>query len=139
MKQILIPVSPGELIDKITVLEIKAERIADESKLVEHLGVAFPIPVEVVPFGLGPGRRGLEALGATVTLRGSESQPFVTDNGNYILDARFAEAADDPADRERAINAVVGIVDCGLFIGMAESVIIGTADGAEMRAKGGGA
>ena len=110
--------------------------IADASKLVDRLGVAFPIPVEVVPFGLGPARRGLEALGATVKLRGSEELPFVTDNGNYILDARFAEGAPDPGERERTINAVPGVVDNGLFVGIADTVIIGSEDGAEVRTKG---
>ena len=107
--------------------------IADGSKRVDRLGAAFPIPVEVVPFGLGPARRGLEALGATVTIRGSEALPFQTDNHNYILDAKFAEAGADPAALDRAINDLPGVVDNGLFVGMADTVIIGSGDGAAVQ------
>lgn len=100
--------------------------IADASKIVQQLG-AFPLPVEVVPFGLPLAMREIEALGAKVTLRGGETAPFVTDEGHFILDCAFRRIED--ADGLAAkLNAIPGVVEHGLFIGLADRVVIGRHD-----------
>ena len=103
--------------------------IVDETKLVEKLGAKFPVPVEVVPFGWRSAARRLEALGAVVTLRaGTDGKVFVTDGGHYIVDCAFGPIA-TPAQLEQALNAVVGVVEHGLFLGMATQVIVAGHEG----------
>lgn len=103
--------------------------IIDESKRVTRLGERAPIPVEVVPFGWPTTRHRLELLGLTCELRG-DGEPYTTLNGNYILDCH-ASGPIDLADAEvaRSIKLQTGVVDHGLFLGMAHSVIVGTASG----------
>jgi len=100
--------------------------VADASKLVEHLGSKMPVPVEVVPFGWQSTARRLERLGATATLRDS----FTTDGGHFILDCAFGTIV-DPEALARQIDSVVGVVEHGLFIGMATSAFIATANGVQ--------
>ena len=98
--------------------------IVDESKKVGVLGTHSPLPVEVAQFSHEAGRRFLAGLGCTPTLRMSDKgAPFVTDNGNFIYDCRFARI-DDPAGLEEKLAHRAGIVETGLFIGMADTVII---------------
>jgi ribose 5-phosphate isomerase A len=98
--------------------------IVDGEKLVDRLGMRTPIPVEVVPFGLEATQAVLEALGSTARLRLSpEGAAFITDSGNHILDCNFGTIA-DPARLEERIRRVVGVVECGLFIGRADPVFI---------------
>jgi ribose 5-phosphate isomerase A len=99
--------------------------IADESKLVERLGGTAPVPVEVVKFGWEAARRALRDLGAAPLLRPG---PFVTDEGHYILDCAFGPIA-SPADLARRIDSISGVVEHGLFIGMADLVLIGGENG----------
>ncbi|MBX2922265.1 MAG: ribose-5-phosphate isomerase RpiA [Chitinophagaceae bacterium] len=101
--------------------------IADESKLVSTLG-KFPLPVEVIPFGWQHTSRHIAALGCTPVLRYKEGRLFVTDSGNYILDCHFHQITDAPR-LDIQLNGIAGVVDNGLFINMAERVIIGSADG----------
>ena len=102
--------------------------IADESKVVAHLG-AFPLPVEVIPFGWKAIQRRLAELGCHPALRRSRDHaPYLTDNGNYILDCDFGRI-DDPPALEAKINAICGVVECGLFIGLTDRIIIGKTDG----------
>lgn len=98
--------------------------IGDASKLVQRLGTHFALPVEVVPFALGPVRRQLEELGAQVQIRLREQHPFVTDNQNYILDCRFPNGISDPAHLQTSIRAIVGVVDHGLFLGIARQALV---------------
>ena len=112
--------------------------ITDRSKAVARLG-RFPLPVEVVPFGLGATRRHIEKAAARVqcvgalTLRHDKAgHVFVTDNGNYILDAAFGAIA-DPAALAAALAAIPGVVEHGLFIGLARTVIVADAAGAEIK------
>lgn len=103
--------------------------VVDESKLVDRLGTRSPLPVEVVPFGwqLLPER--LEAAGAgKADLRSRDGAPFRTDGGHHIIDCTFAGIADG-AELDRRLKAVVGVVETGLFIGMASTVIVGTRSG----------
>lgn len=101
--------------------------IVDESKLKERLG-AFPLPVEVVPFGWQMTLKHLRDLGCDARFRSSDAGPFVTDNGNYILDCSFGVIEDPPA-LEREIVGTCGVVECGIFSGLATRVIIGKSDG----------
>lgn len=103
--------------------------VVDEGKLVDRLGARAPVPVEVVPFGVEATRYALEALGASVRQRLTPAgEPFVTDGGNVILDCIFGSIA-GPARLEERIRRVVGVVECGLFIGRADQVFVGGARG----------
>jgi ribose 5-phosphate isomerase A len=103
--------------------------VADEAKLVDHLGVGFPVPIEAVPFGWQVTARRVADLGGNPTLRlGSDGKPYVTDGGHYILDCRFGPIASPPR-LDSELNAVVGVVEHGLFIGMASQVIVAGAGG----------
>jgi ribose 5-phosphate isomerase A len=94
-------------------------------KRVERLGTRAPIPVEVVPFAVGSVERGLRRLGAEPTLRrAGDGSVYLTDNGNPILDARVAPIA-DPRVLHAAIRALPGAIDTGLFLGMADVVLVG--------------
>jgi ribose 5-phosphate isomerase A len=101
--------------------------VADTSKLVATLG-SFPLPVEVVPFGWEVTARRVATLGCIPTLRTAGGQPFVTDNGNYILDCRFGTIP-DPAHLHRDLKLLVGVVETGLFVGMADTVVVGSESG----------
>jgi ribose 5-phosphate isomerase A len=103
--------------------------IADETKLVSQLGTHAPLPVEVIPFGLPLCARRLAELGAVPTLRRTpDGSPFRTDEGNAILDCRFAPIA-DPLALGAAIDAIPGVVEHGLFIGMAQVAVVAGARG----------
>jgi ribose 5-phosphate isomerase A len=114
--------------------------IADESKWVETLG-AFPLPVEVTRFGFAlTQERVVEALrktgcaGDEVVLRvsGKANEPVITDGGNYILDAHVQRIANAEA-LATELQAIAGVVEHGLFIGLAQTVILGKAKGAEVK------
>jgi len=104
--------------------------IADETKLVERLGFSHPVPVEVVPFGWLVPAIELDRLGGQARLRTIEpgTTPFNSDNGNLVLDVAFGPI-DRPEELARSIKAITGVVDHGLFIDIADSAIIGTAEG----------
>ncbi len=110
--------------------------IADSSKRVERLG-AFPLPVEVVPFGLASTRKrlteGCTALGLTgaIALRRTGDGVFVTDGGHYILDCAFGAIA-DPVTLAARLGELPGVVDHGLFLGLASTAIIAGPDGVEV-------
>jgi ribose 5-phosphate isomerase A len=103
--------------------------VVDGGKLVDRLGEHAPVPVEVVPFGLEATQRALEVMGASAHLRRAPSgDPFVTDGGHRILDCHFAPIA-DPARLEDRIRRIVGVVECGLFIGRAHMVFVADVQG----------
>lgn len=104
--------------------------IVDEGKLVERLGTRGPVPVEVVPFAWRHQAAWLEReTGAEAALRGGPDDPFVTDNGNLILDCAFTRGLDDPTSFSSALAGRTGIVGHGLFLGMATEAFVGTFDG----------
>lgn len=110
--------------------------VVGEDKLVVRLGASFPLPIEIVPFARGPIERLVRSLGAEPVLRTRDERPYVTDNGNWILDARFASGIADPRALERRLALVPGIVESGLFVDLAHVMVIGRADGTcEVRTK----
>lgn len=102
--------------------------IVDGSKLVPALGGAVRLPVEVVAFGWEATDVHLRAAGADTRLRLAEGAPFRTDSGNLILDCRF-DAIPDPAALAARLKAITGVVETGLFIGMATTIIAATEGG----------
>ena len=105
--------------------------IVDETKLVERLGVHFAVPAEVVPFGWQATAKKLAQLGANPSLRRRDGgEPFITDGGHYILDCAFG-AIPSPADLDRQLDGIVGVVEHGLFIGMTSQVIVGGKHGVD--------
>jgi ribose 5-phosphate isomerase A len=110
--------------------------IADGSKRVKRLG-RFPLPVEVVPFGLGATRHAVEQAiersgcrGDTRLRTASNGGPFRTDGGHYILDSHLGEI-DDPAALASALAGIPGVVEHGLFLGLATGAILATEAGLE--------
>ncbi|MCC7250386.1 ribose-5-phosphate isomerase RpiA [Hyphomicrobium sp.] len=108
--------------------------IADVSKKVDKLG-SFPLPVEVVRFGVTATRNMIEMLAADsgcngeVTLRlGRDGNPFITDGGNYIFDCAFGQI-DDPESLDEALKFIPGVVENGLFLGIADAAVIGGPEG----------
>lgn len=97
--------------------------VVDETKIVKQLG-AFPTPVEVVPYALSWVTRELTQFAPDVTIvrRGSAS-PFVTDNGNAILDCRFG-TIENPRELEAELRAIHGVVDAGIFVDLTDDVIV---------------
>ncbi len=117
--------------EKIVARASKLEVIlVDESKLVELLGSQTALPVEVIPFGWTRAARELEQLGLNPELRRSLEGPYVTDNGNYILHLRTGPIA-DPQALDARLQSVAGIVETGLFIGIAGLVLVGGKDGVQ--------
>jgi ribose 5-phosphate isomerase A len=105
--------------------------VADESKLVDHLGGATPLPIEIVPFGWELTLDRFKALSATPHLRYAADKPFITDNGNYIADCSFA-AIPDPTELDLSLRALFGVVATGLFCGLATMAVIGTESGVDV-------
>jgi ribose 5-phosphate isomerase A len=102
--------------------------IADQPKLVDGLGATVPVPVEVVAFGWETTAARLTALNARPVLRMAGGAPFRTDSNNLILDCHFGPIA-DPAALEQRLSNTVGVVETGLFIGMATTALVATPGG----------
>jgi len=104
--------------------------IVDEHKLVKKLGEQQPVPLEVLPFAHQAVIRRLSKLGGKPTLREGKGKvgPIVTDNGNFIVDSDFG-TIDNPANLERELKSIPGIIETGLFVDMATSVYVGKRDG----------
>lgn len=108
--------------------------VVDESKLVSRLGEKTPVPVEVIPMSLPFVLRRLRKLGGEPLLRMAQRKdgPVVTDEGNLIVDVRFGPIA-DPGRLEQEIDRIPGVVESGLFIGMADAVLVGVPGADEVR------
>jgi len=104
--------------------------VVDERKLVPMLGTRASVPVEVIPFGWKSQMAYLESIGARTTLRPDGDGPFRTDEGNFVLDCEFGQIA-DPAALAAQIKARGGIVEHGIFLGLATEVIVARATGIE--------
>jgi ribose 5-phosphate isomerase A len=110
--------------------------VADGSKLVAQLGSVFAVPIEVIPLAIPLITRRLSARGGGCTVRsGPDGQPYLTDNGNLIIDYACGPIA-DPAALDLDLLRMPGIVDHGLFLGMADLAIVADAQG--VRLIGGG-
>ncbi|MBI1730025.1 ribose-5-phosphate isomerase RpiA [Candidatus Acetothermia bacterium] len=107
--------------------------IIDDSKRVDRLGTGLALPVEVLPFGWTQVQRSLINLGFTPVLRlGGDKKPFMTDQNNYILDCSFANGISSPQKVDRALNDLTGVVEHGLFLGMADRVVVASAKSVEV-------
>ena len=111
--------------------------VADPAKEVAVLG-RFPLPVEIVRFGCGTTMRLIARLlerhdvdGRGLHLRRGEEEPYLTDEGHYIVDLDLGRI-DDPARLNAELNTIPGVVETGLFIGLASAVIVGEPDGSAM-------
>lgn len=102
--------------------------IVDEKKLVPVLGKQFLLPVEVIPLGWKHAARRVAATGCEPVRREKDGAPFVTDNGNFVLDCRYPGIA-DPVRLGAQLDALVGVVDHGLFLGMAGRIVVADAQG----------
>lgn len=109
--------------------------IADDSKVVKSLGIDFPLPVEIVKFSWEATKKSLEAFECECTLRKIFDDPFITDNGNYIIDCEF-DRISEPEQLEQEMNMIPGVVENGLFIGLADKAIIGSTQGIMTLEKG---
>jgi ribose 5-phosphate isomerase A len=102
--------------------------IIDENKITKGLGIDFALPVEVTKFAWQATMKSLENLGCTAELRTITGEPYITDNQNYIIDCDFGRI-DDPAELEKEINMIPGVVENGLFIDLATEIIVGSKQG----------
>lgn len=103
--------------------------VVDRDKLVDRLGSRMPVPVEVVPMAVAPVTRMLEKLGGKPELRMAvrKAGPVVTDEGNLLIDVRF-DSIPDAAEMERSLNNIPGVVENGIFVNVADRVLIGDLD-----------
>ncbi len=104
--------------------------LVDESKLVERLGQKMPVPIEVIPAAWRAIAEEIEVFNAEAELRMASKKdgPVITDNGNFILDARF-HRIEDPLDLEVELNNIPGVVENGIFADIADIVLVGTNEG----------
>jgi ribose 5-phosphate isomerase A len=119
------------LIEKIAAYASdKYAIVVDETKIVTHLGLKFPVPMEVIPAARVQVTRALEKMGAEVILREGirKAGPVITDNGNLILDVRFG-APVDPASLETELNMIPGLIENGFFTRKKPVVFIALSSG----------
>ncbi|GIN74522.1 ribose-5-phosphate isomerase A [Bacillus sp. J14TS2] len=101
--------------------------VIDEAKYVPNLG-EFPLPVEIVQFGWEVTYNQIRSLGCNPTLRMENDVPFISDNGNYLVDC-FFENIQDAQGLNNRLNMIPGVVENGLFVNMADTLVIGGSDG----------
>lgn len=103
--------------------------VVDKTKLVRELGEEKPVPIEVIPFAHGYTTHQLKDLGGDPKLRESpEGSPYVTDNGNYILDTKF-ESIKSPSELEASLNSIPGVIENGIFTNLADQILVGHEEG----------
>jgi ribose 5-phosphate isomerase A len=105
--------------------------ISDHRKLVKRLGTRAPLPVEVIPFARQPVEEFLRSLDSRPEIRRVEGKPFITDEGNIILDCWFNEI-EDPGQLGQTIIAQPGIVEHGFFLNMATEAVVATESGIQL-------
>jgi ribose 5-phosphate isomerase A len=100
--------------------------VVDGGKLVDRLGSTFLLPVEVIPMAVTPAMRAISQLGGKPELRMGikKAGPVVTDQGNLVIDVKF-DRIDNPAELEKTLNNIPGVLENGLFVGVADVVLIG--------------
>jgi ribose 5-phosphate isomerase A len=115
----------------VATASVRLVIVVDETKVVRQLGTRAKVPVEVAQFGWQATARTLSRLKSAPSLRlGSDGEPFITDGGNFILDCAFGPIESASA-LQRELDSVVGVVEHGLFIGLASSVFVGSPQGVE--------
>jgi len=105
--------------------------VVDESKMSECLGLKFPVPVEVIRFGWRSTEAALARTGARTALRCTGGTPYVTDEGNYIIDCLYDGIA-SPSKLAVTLNTIPGVVENGLFLGIVKTVIVASVRGVEV-------
>lgn len=100
--------------------------VVDSSKLVDKLGSTFLLPVEVMPLAITPVMQKIEKLGGKPTLRMGvkKAGPVITDQGNMVIDVKF-DSIDNPAELEKTLNNIPGVLENGLFVGVADIILVG--------------
>jgi ribose 5-phosphate isomerase A len=100
--------------------------VVDDSKLVDRLGSTFLLPVEVLPMAYVPVMKAIEKLGGKPELRMGvkKAGPVVTDQGNLVIDVKF-DSIDNPAELEKTLNNIPGVLENGLFVGVADVILVG--------------
>ncbi|MBE9191620.1 ribose-5-phosphate isomerase RpiA [Gloeocapsopsis crepidinum LEGE 06123] len=100
--------------------------VVDSSKIVDRLGSSFAVPVEVIPMAISPVMRAIEKLGGKPELRMGvkKAGPVITDQGNMVVDVKF-DSIDDPANLEKSLNNIPGVLENGIFVGVTDLVLIG--------------
>lgn len=125
----------GKALLREKIIEINARKflvVVDESKLVHQLGSRVPLPVEILPFEAPIHIRWLNALGCRAELwQDEQGAPFMTDNGNYLARCWFSPAIPDPFNLAERLERRPGIIEHGLFLGMAHEVIVASKNGIE--------
>jgi ribose 5-phosphate isomerase A len=121
------------------IVALASERVlivVDASKDTDCLGKRAPLPVEVLPFGWNLHLSLLESLGSAPELRKqADDSPYCTDNGNYIIHCAFLDGILDPYALAEALDTQTGIVEHGLFLGIASEVVIATPEGVKVRSR----
>ena len=112
----------------VAAASLKEVIVVDGSKKVEILGMKNPLPVEVLKFGHQKTKYALEKQGCKANLRMTGGTPFITDSGNYIYDCKF-ESISNPFFLESRIDVIPGVVENGLFLNTATTVLIASGDG----------
>lgn len=100
--------------------------VVDSGKLVDRLGSVFAVPVEVIPMAISPVMRAIEKLGGKPELRMGvkKAGPVITDQGNMVVDVRF-DTIDNPAELEKTLNNIPGVLENGIFVNCTDLVLIG--------------
>ncbi|QIZ70465.1 ribose-5-phosphate isomerase RpiA [Oxynema aestuarii] len=100
--------------------------VVDSSKMVDRLGSTFLLPVEVLPMAMTPVMKAIEKLGGQPQLRMGvkKAGPVISDQGNFIIDVKF-DRIDNPAELEKTLNNIPGVLENGLFVGVTDVVLIG--------------
>ena len=105
--------------------------VVDSTKLVDRLNLGFLLPVEVLPGAWRQVQQQLSSMGGTAELRMAQRKagPVVTDQGNLVLDVKMAGGIENPADLESTINNIPGVLENGLFVNLADEVLVGEISG----------
>ncbi len=123
----------GALLREKLLARLSRDRIimVDHTKLVDRLGARWAIPIEIVPYARSVLIDQLAEQRIAAALRSTDGgeTPFVTDNGNEILDLRLPEPLDDPSTLDALLRSMVGVVETGIFVGLASRVFVGLPDG----------
>ena len=100
--------------------------VVDSSKLVQKLGSTFLLPVEVIPMAMNPVILAIKKLGGQPEVRMGvkKAGPVVTDQGNLVIDVKF-DSIDNPGELEKSLNNIPGVLENGLFVGVADVILVG--------------